>query len=241
MTGGTNLSGRRWGVVRSWARGGCVAFLFLFALALGLTWLFPGAVLPFFGRFLVASDPPARADAIVVLAGSVPDRILEAVKLYHEGFARRILLSRPSEMEAVERLRDLGIQVPLANEINRAVAEQMGVPRDAIEDIHITSNSTYGEAREIVQWLRARGYRVILLVTSRYHARRAGMVFRDVADGNLRILVRPSRFDDYDPEAWWRRRITLRRTVVEYQKLLFYWLVDRWNVNPVLVVRSPWP
>src|SRR5213596_1754913 len=40
------------------------------------------------GRVLVVADPlPPRADAIVVLAGSVPDRALEAADLYGTGRA----------------------------------------------------------------------------------------------------------------------------------------------------------
>ena len=38
------------------------------------------------GRLLVVADPlPPRADAIVILAGSVPDRTLEAADLYRAG------------------------------------------------------------------------------------------------------------------------------------------------------------
>src|SRR5438034_1150572 len=50
------------------------------------------------GRVLVVADPlPPRADAIVILAGSVPDRTLEATDLYGAGLA---LAMRPSRYDA---------------------------------------------------------------------------------------------------------------------------------------------
>jgi len=54
------------------------------------------------GRLLVVSDPlPPRADAIVVLAGSIPDRVLEAADLYRTGIAPRIIADCKSRLEAI--------------------------------------------------------------------------------------------------------------------------------------------
>ncbi|HEY3186399.1 MAG TPA: hypothetical protein VGJ70_02920, partial [Solirubrobacteraceae bacterium] len=47
------------------------------------------------GRALVVADPlPAHADAIVVMAGSIADRVLEAADLYRAGIAPRIVVTR---------------------------------------------------------------------------------------------------------------------------------------------------
>src|SRR6266404_4668335 len=51
--------------------------------------------LAFAGRLLVVTDPlPASADAIVVLAGSIPTRVLEAGDLYRSGLAPRVVVTR---------------------------------------------------------------------------------------------------------------------------------------------------
>src|SRR5439155_807312 len=53
------------------------------------------AAVPFAGRLLVVADPlPASADAIVVLAGSIPSRVLEASDLYRAGVAPRVVVTR---------------------------------------------------------------------------------------------------------------------------------------------------
>ena len=39
------------------------------------------------GRWLVKEDVPPHADAMVILMGNFPDRVLQAADLYHEGRA----------------------------------------------------------------------------------------------------------------------------------------------------------
>ena len=64
-----------------------------------------------------------------------------------------------------------------------------------------------------------RGYRSILLVTSKYHTRRAAEIYRLLAGDRVKIIVRPARDDDFQSEGWWRDRISTRRVIIEYQKL----------------------
>ena len=49
---------------------------------------------PRLGAWLVVEDPLQKADAIFVLGGTMFERPLEAVDLYHEGWAPRLLLMR---------------------------------------------------------------------------------------------------------------------------------------------------
>ena len=44
------------------------------------------------GILIVAEDSPEKADLIIVLMGSGPDRILGAVDLYEDGYASCILM-----------------------------------------------------------------------------------------------------------------------------------------------------
>lgn len=183
------------------------------------------------GRFLVEEDPLRSADAILVLAGSIPDRALEAAALYQEGYAPRILFSREPVSPLFAQTHALGVMLPRAYELNRWVAEQLGVPPAAIGEVGGTGQSTLAEAREIVRELLAEGHRDIVLVSSKLHTRRSALIWRHVAAGELRIIVRPSRYDPFDPDSWWRQRTWGRRVVFEYQKLLFFLLVERWRAG----------
>jgi uncharacterized SAM-binding protein YcdF (DUF218 family) len=65
------------------------------------------------GRQLVVADPlPAHADAIVMLAGSVSDRVLETARLYQEGRAPLVLLTRERLARGAAALRARGIRLP---------------------------------------------------------------------------------------------------------------------------------
>jgi len=67
------------------------------------------------GRVLVVADPlPPRADAIVILAGSVPDRTLEAADLYRAGLAPRVVVTRERLPRGQAALRARGVRLPEA-------------------------------------------------------------------------------------------------------------------------------
>ncbi len=196
---------------------------------LGVAYLTRVQILGWAGRFLVVSDPLQPADAIVVLSGSIPDRILEAVDLYHEGFAKRVILTKEGPLPGLQAMRLKGAHLPEHHEMNISVAEQLGVPRSAIELITTPAWSTLTEAHAIVAYLKAAGFQRVILVTSKGHTRRARITYRPLAQPELEVLVHPSRYDPYDPESWWRRRPYIRRVVIEYLKLFNYLLLDRWK------------
>jgi uncharacterized SAM-binding protein YcdF (DUF218 family) len=190
-------------------------------------------VLPAVGRFLVEDDPAAHADAIVVLAGSYPDRILEGVQLYRDGLAPRILICPEPDTAGFRRATELGVRIPRPYDINRMVAEQLGVPPTAIEILHHGGDSTFGEAEAVLAEALRRGYTSIILVTSKYHTRRAAAIYRFLAAGKIQITVRSARDDDFQPESWWRDRLSARRLVIEYEKWLSFVLIDRWRFSPI--------
>jgi len=182
------------------------------------------------GHFVVVDQAPERADAIVVLSGSFPDRILEAVELYQGGFAPLIVVCGEPENEGSRQLRALGVSVPRAHEVNVSVAVQLGVPASAIAVVDRPPGSTFTEALVILDYLAARGAKSILLVTSQFHTRRAGVIYRHLAGPGVRVVTRPARTGGFDPDHWWHDRMSVRRLLIEYQKLVLFQLWDRWKI-----------
>ena len=184
------------------------------------------------GRYLVNDEPLEKADAVVVLAGSIPDRILEAVALYKEGYAPRILLSRGRNPAGYSQLAELGVHVARQFELNRSVAEQAGVPAAALSEVGGNEDSTVDEAQEVLRFAGSQGVRTLIVVTSKHHSRRASIIYRHLADPRLRIISRPSRYDEFTPDGWWHDRTYRRRVVIEWQKLVAFALIDRWRFQP---------
>ncbi len=212
----------------------------LLALVIAVAlWVGREPILRAAGHFVVVDQEPRAADAIVVLSGSVPDRILEAVDLYDAGYSRLIVLCAEPENEGARQLRERGVVLPRGHEINVSIASQLGVPEPAMVAVERPPGSTFTEALAILEYLKARGARSMLLVTSQYHTRRAGLIYRHLADGAIEVITRPARSGGFDPDRWWHDRVSVRRVLIEYQKIAMFQLWDRWKPIPRLQVAPP--
>ncbi len=183
------------------------------------------------GGFLIVRDEAHPAEAIVVLSGSLPDRILEAVDLYQAHLAPRIILTREEPLPGSAALRARGATLPEHHEQNISIADQLGVPADAIAVMPTATTSTLAETRALVAYLKEQGIHSILLVTSKAHARRARLTLQAFAGPDLRVAICPSRYDPFSAQQWWHERGFIRRVVIEYGKLLNFVLIDRWFVK----------
>src|SRR5207237_9704141 len=86
------------------------------------------------GRLLVVADPlPPSTDAIVVLAGSIPTRVLEATDLYRAGLAPRVVVTRERLARGESVLRARGARVPESDEGAIAALARGGVPAHAVD------------------------------------------------------------------------------------------------------------
>jgi len=175
------------------------------------------------GRFLQRDDPLQKADAILMLGGARAERCLEAYELYKEGFAPLIVLS-PGRLERAEvLLRDRGARLPPEVDLQRDVLRQLGVPLDRTLTLPVSVDNTAQEAEALHDLARARGWRRVIVVTSKYHTRRSRFGFRREFDGSgTEIIVRSSRFDPSDPAHWWRARPDVRFVLEEWGKLIAY-------------------
>jgi uncharacterized SAM-binding protein YcdF (DUF218 family) len=180
------------------------------------------------GRLLVRVDPidaATPADAIYVLGGSRSDRWLEAVELYKAGAARHIVLSRGGTEPAERLLAARGITIPNDGDIGRGVmVAHLGVPESVVEVLPEPVDNTAHEAEAIRDRARRQGWSHIIIITSSSATRRAGYAFYRALGDEVRVTVRATRFDEYDPVWWWRTRASFRQTFYEVPKLVAYWL-----------------
>jgi uncharacterized SAM-binding protein YcdF (DUF218 family) len=196
-------------------------------LGAGLAALVLGA-----GRLLVDEDPlPTHADAIVMLAGSISDRVLEAADLYRAGVAPRVVVTRERVPRGDWALRARGVRLPESAEQTVAALRALGVPTSAITVIPRRTSSTDSESHTIARWACAR-VRSVVVVTSRYHARRARMILRQALAPEIALAIRPARHDPFQPGRWWRDRRDAKAVLSELEKLAHYWLRERWVIEP---------
>ena len=184
-----------------------------------------GAVLflPFAGRFLAREDPLRKADLILVLAGERVERWLEAADLYKEGWAPAVVLS-PGPVAAIEaELLARGITYPREGTLARDALLAAGLPPDAVTVLPDGVDNTAQEAAALKRMLHDVSNANVIVVTSRFHMRRAGFAFRrEFRDTGIHVTVRGSRYSDSEPSRWWRQRRDIRYVMNELPKLLAY-------------------
>ena len=202
------------------------------------------ALIPAAGRFLVVADPlPATADAIVVLAGSVRDRAIEAARLYELGLAPRVVVTRETLPPGTTALREADIELPESDALTRTVLMGLGVPPRAILTLRRRATSTASEATTIARWACAHHTRSLIVVTSPAHTRRARLVLTRALGPTVSVAVRPSTADAFAGERWPRVRVDAKIVLAEWEKLAHHWLLERWSLRACggLRLRRPQP
>ena len=188
---------------------------------------FRGTILEPVGQYLITEDPLEKADAIILLGGSVPDRTLEAIDIYKGGYAPLIVFTMGPKPEGYDELIDRGIKLPEGHDLTKLIGLKLGVPESDLVIIDKRADSTYSELQIIYKdFLKKNNIKSVILVTSKYHTTRAKKIFNDVTNREIKVIARPSKYDSFNPKKWWAERRYRRQTVFEYQKLLHHYLFD---------------
>ena len=175
-------------------------------------WLIPGGIFIvlagaaaiFFtvGRWLVVEDPLVHADAIVILSGRLPERALEAARVYQAGYADQVWISPP--VSPVDELKAMHISFLGEDFYNEKVLIAQRVPPDAIRILDRPDENTEAEVRQIVEDLRTLKFHSVILVTSKPHTRRGRTIWRKLGGSDPRLIVHYAPDDTYDGAHWWR-------------------------------------
>jgi uncharacterized SAM-binding protein YcdF (DUF218 family) len=186
--------------------------------------LFHQAILLRIGNYLVAADPLRKADAVAVLAGGEMSRCKTAADLYSQGWVPLILITKNSYPVEHEDSVRYGIPAWESHEKCLAVLGFYKVPQSVVEILDGYNESTADEAQKVRLFLQSHRMQHLLVVTSNFHTRRTGLMFRRMfRNTGIRVLVQATPPDAFfDPQEWWTRRRDAKTLLWEYQKLFFY-------------------
>ena len=203
-----------------WTQTKCRIVLFLL-WALVAVVLLLASLLLWGGYLLISEDPLSqRVDGAVVLQGSVVGelaRVAGAVQVLKQGKTSRILLSVPRESYWGQPI------APIA----RAYIEKMYGPEVAthIEFCELDGvDSTEQEAEELARCMVARHWQTAAIVTSDYHTRRTGMVWRKMLrrqHSPLLIRIHGVSDPEFHADGWWRDRRSAKTCFLESAKVVW--------------------
>lgn len=134
-----------------------------------------------------------KADAIVAVSGgNTSVRAAEAIALYKSGWGNYLIFSGAAA----------DTSGPSNAEMMKRQAIDAGVPNDAVLTDN-KSQTTKQNAEQTEVDLRQYAINRLIVVTSPYHQRRAGLEFRIIAGPSVTIVNHPAPNDPDWPWYWW--------------------------------------
>jgi hypothetical protein len=171
------------------------------------------------GWALVANDPVTSADIIVVSLDSGSAGALETADLVQSGVSKRaaVFIDPPSEEDDEFTRRGLPHEGDAARQIRDL--KLLGVT-DIVRISPV--DGTEQEVEALPAWCDEHQLKTVLFVAHTDHTRRLRRVLDRIMKGHAtRVMVKPVRYTNFDPDRWWETRGGLRTEIVELQKLLF--------------------
>src|SRR5262249_18168035 len=125
-----------------------------------------------------------------------------------------------------------GIRLPEDHELTKEALVGLGVPGAAIHTLAGRAFSTVSEARTIARYVCKRRLRSVIVVTSPWHTHRARLILAQALGPDVRLTMRPAPAALFPADRWWANRRAAKDVLTEYEKLAYYWLVQRWRITP---------
>jgi len=165
------------------------------------------------GYFLSPQSKLTDVDAIVTISGGETQaRTAEAIKLYKQGLAKKIIFSGAAEDPHSPSNALMMQQIALNENVP---------PVDII--LEEKSVNTEQNASEVAKIIRAYNFNSIILITSPYHQRRAYLEFKKQLGSNFNILNHSSPDQTWRRSKWWASDQSISLTFQELKKVFYIW------------------
>ncbi|KAF0135311.1 MAG: hypothetical protein FD145_137 [Candidatus Saganbacteria bacterium] len=164
--------------------------------------------------YLVVQDKLEKSDVILVLAGDPNgERVSQAVKLYKDKWAPKILMSGGPAVWHLTYAENMKEQ-----------AKSYGIPD---KDIYLEdkSESTYEDIKFSLDILRKLEAKKIIIISSPYHMRRMSLTARKMyLKHGIKTIVYPVQKSKWNKEKWWLSHEDTQPVIYEYMALVQYLL-----------------
>ena len=181
------------------------------------------------GTYLVKPGPQHKADAMVLLMGSIPDRVLQAADLYKSGLANKLIIVHEN-MDAYRELQARGATIISTTQQCRDASVALGIPADSIILLPGDAQSTQDEAVLVREYIRAHpSIDTLTLVSSSDHTRRATIIFiKAFKKQGMPVVVycSPSKYTNYTGVGWWKTKEGIQTVLMEFLKIANFWMFD---------------
>jgi len=195
-------------------------FASILVLIATLLVLFRVSILQGIGNILIDEDNPVKAEAAFVLSGNSTERAQKAYNLYQQNYINKIYTTG-SQINDV--LMAVDVQMTDA-ELTQKILLDMGIDSSIVTPIDI-GTSTFEESEEILGYSQQKGFKRIIVISSKFHTRRIRSVFnKKFHEAGIEVFVIGADPLKYKIEDWWNYEQSLIFVNNEYIKMVYYWL-----------------
>ena len=173
------------------------------------------------GKFLIVNNAE-RSDAIVVLGGDSADqRYWKGMELLRAGYARHMFVDATTGIAYGHSFVDLAKEY---------IGQTAGANLSQVSVCRIVGDSTKIEAQQVNACLQTMQPppQSVIISTDDYHTRRALSIFRTELP-QYRWTAAAARAEFLFGLPWWKNREWAKTYLTEWEKLLWWELVDRWQ------------
>ncbi|MFW7382002.1 MAG: YdcF family protein [Oligoflexus sp.] len=192
------------------------AIILSITLSLFIWWQ---SILQWPAQILIRDDQPEKhADYIVLMMGDVIDRTPHAARLYHDGFAKKIIFAEAEYSPGVQQ----GFRLAEGTASYQYLLNLGVPPEDLIFLEHSRNTSSEEEVKRIVDYIASidPSAKRLILVTSWYHSSRAFWILQRRVQSSLQLESSPSPA----PENFWQDEQAFLMVFNEYLKWVYYLL-----------------
>jgi hypothetical protein len=171
------------------------------------------------GQVLVAEDPLAPADVIVLTVDARRPGVVEAIDLVEAGLSQRVAFFVDPRWRIDEARVRQGVRV---DDVGAGIMyDLLAAGVVDVAPIPTAVNGTRDEGPVLARWCADHRVRSVIVVAPPDHTRRVRrMLRRSMKDVPTRVVVRAIRSAEFEPSRWWYTRGGVRTQLEESGKLL---------------------
>ena len=191
---------------------------------------FHSQLLTLYAGWFVVNNAKPGADAIICLSGGRQTRTPESLRLWNDGFAKRLFVT--AEKPKSNEFYNLELS---HLEFAQVVTERMKL--DAVWELlpSLTggATSTFDEAEDALAMAKKEGWKRIILVTDEFHTRRALLAYNKVfKESDVVVQVAGAPNEVFAIDDWWTSDLGIQAYFGETIKFPIYFL---WAHEPKIV------
>ena len=192
--------------------------------------IFHSQLLTIYAGFFVVSNANPGADAIICLSGDRETRNPECLRLWKEGYAKRLFVT--AEKPKNKEFNQLELShLQFAQAVTKRM--QLDAVWELLPSLTDGATSTFDEAADALAMAQREGWERIILVTDEFHTRRSLLAFQKVFEGSsIEVEVAGASNEVFGVDDWWRSD---RGILAYFGETIKYPIYLLWDHEPKLV------